>query len=262
MDRLTSAEMAEKWASFSGDRNPIHFDLAVAQRVGASRLVVHGMLALLHVKQEMAQRLAGSDGRPSLAEFNAFFRLPALQGSRTELTFKPKGTAMTFDFKAEDYSCIKGNACADPKGGLLHKRSPSKRRWIKQEDVRHRRRQFNNLFPFVSHPWIFLDALIFSDFLKEHFDHLAAFSSNVVPFQMSHRVRFDSALLQQSFDNERADCPALSYSVERIGAAEGAAEQSGVAIVAVQVADRPLMEIEIGLIGKTLPSNQKSLFTN
>jgi hypothetical protein len=260
MDGLTSAEMAEKWASFSGDRNPIHFELAVAKRVGASRLVVHGMLALLHVKQEMTQRLAAPDGGQSLAKFNAFFRLPALQGSKTELTFKPKGSALTFDFKAEGQACIRGNACAEPTSGLKDC-SSHERRWIKQDDVRHKRLQFDSLFPFVSHPWIFLDALVFSDFLKEHFDNMAALSSNVVPFQMSHRVRLDAALLRQAFDSVD-DYPAVSYAVERIGTAEGAAERSGVAIITVQVADRPVMEIEIGLIGKTLPNDQQPLFTN
>ena len=38
---------ARQWAAFSGDENPIHFDLAAAREMGAGQLSVHGMRALL-----------------------------------------------------------------------------------------------------------------------------------------------------------------------------------------------------------------------
>ena len=48
---------AERWAAFSGDRNPIHFDAAEARRLGLDGLCVHGMRALLDVKAGLSQAL-------------------------------------------------------------------------------------------------------------------------------------------------------------------------------------------------------------
>lgn len=49
---------AQQWAAFSGDDNPIHFDLSAAREMGGSRLSVHGMRALLDVKRDVQSRLA------------------------------------------------------------------------------------------------------------------------------------------------------------------------------------------------------------
>ena len=48
---------AQQWAAFSGDENPIHFDLAAARQMGAGQLSVHGMRALLDVKRDAHSRL-------------------------------------------------------------------------------------------------------------------------------------------------------------------------------------------------------------
>ena len=54
--RYTLAD-ARQWAAFSGDDNPIHFDLAAARAMGDGRLSVHGMRALLDVKRDVQSRL-------------------------------------------------------------------------------------------------------------------------------------------------------------------------------------------------------------
>ncbi|MEN0615592.1 MaoC family dehydratase [Klebsiella indica] len=48
---------ARQWAAFSGDDNPIHFDLEAARAMGGSQLSVHGMRALLDVKRDVQARL-------------------------------------------------------------------------------------------------------------------------------------------------------------------------------------------------------------
>ena len=42
---------ARRWAAFSGDYNPVHFDEAWVKARGGSGLSVHGMRALLDVKR-------------------------------------------------------------------------------------------------------------------------------------------------------------------------------------------------------------------
>lgn len=48
---------AQQWASFSGDDNPIHFDLEWVKAKGGDQLSVHGMRALLDVKQFASESL-------------------------------------------------------------------------------------------------------------------------------------------------------------------------------------------------------------
>lgn len=48
---------AERWAAFSGDDNPIHFDVAEAKRFGLDGLCVHGMRAMLDVKSAFGASL-------------------------------------------------------------------------------------------------------------------------------------------------------------------------------------------------------------
>jgi hypothetical protein len=51
MDMLFSKLNLLRWAEFSGDFNPIHFDIERARLAGSKGIIVHGMLALLAVKQ-------------------------------------------------------------------------------------------------------------------------------------------------------------------------------------------------------------------
>lgn len=46
------------WAKFSGDYNPIHFDLQQARAMGMETLTVHGMRALLDMKNHLSHTLA------------------------------------------------------------------------------------------------------------------------------------------------------------------------------------------------------------
>ncbi|MEB8293584.1 MaoC/PaaZ C-terminal domain-containing protein [Klebsiella michiganensis] len=45
---------AERWAAFSGDDNPLHFDATEAKRFGLEGLCVHGMRAMLDVKSALS----------------------------------------------------------------------------------------------------------------------------------------------------------------------------------------------------------------
>lgn len=73
----------ERWACFSGDYNPIHFDRAQARRVGADALIVHGMLALLSVKSHVATQ--SLEGPTDWARFKALLRTPIPHATTTSL---------------------------------------------------------------------------------------------------------------------------------------------------------------------------------
>ena len=89
---------AERWAAFSGDRNPIHFDIEQARLLDADRLVVHGMVALLPIRQHIAQRHPAGRG-DSWHRLRVMFRLPVPQDTELSLTAKDDVIAVRFGLR-------------------------------------------------------------------------------------------------------------------------------------------------------------------
>lgn len=58
MNLFYGEQDAQAWAKFSGDYNPIHFDLQHAQAMGLESLTVHGMRALLDMKSHLSHAVA------------------------------------------------------------------------------------------------------------------------------------------------------------------------------------------------------------
>lgn len=69
---------AERWAAFSGDYNPIHFDAAGAQRLGLTGLCVHGMRAMLDVKSALSDSWEKHPLTPEGLMFTSRLREPVL----------------------------------------------------------------------------------------------------------------------------------------------------------------------------------------
>lgn len=75
---------AEQWAAFSGDYNPIHFDLQWARKLGSDRLTVHGMRAMLDMKQALSEALRPASPDEHFFRFSARLRQPV----RCELGYR------------------------------------------------------------------------------------------------------------------------------------------------------------------------------
>ena len=71
-------EDADAWAAFSGDDNPIHFDPERARALGADGLSVHGMRALLDIKQRLSAMLIESAPQGGHYRFSARLRQPLI----------------------------------------------------------------------------------------------------------------------------------------------------------------------------------------
>ncbi len=256
MTELTTAVAAENWALFSGDWNPIHFDLDAARSVGADRLVVHGMLALLKVKQATSMQV----GRSSCGQqFNAFFRIPALQGSELHLDLRQKKAGVNFTLQSDEYVCIRGNhGDSDAWNEAVPAAPAGQARRIDKEVVTSRYKQFNTLFPFVTHRWVFLDALLFSDFLGDYFKTELPMSKGFAPVQMSHRVNFDREAIE-ALDVVGGNAPTLTYTVRKIEGPNAGADRFGIAVLTLFSEFGPLMQTEVGLLAKTISQPQLDL---
>src|SRR5439155_26041866 len=89
----------DRWARFSGDYNPIHFDAAEARQLGADGVIAHGMLVLLAIKARLSVTLA-PDGGWWLAR--ARMRQPVLAEEAVLLDTRPQsdGVAISLTSRA------------------------------------------------------------------------------------------------------------------------------------------------------------------
>jgi hypothetical protein len=88
-------DAVEKWAQFSSDRNPIHFELAHARLAGLDALIVHGMLALMPVKDAVA----GAIEPGGWMKFKSLLRNPIPHGAPIAFDAKPAAEGLSFQVR-------------------------------------------------------------------------------------------------------------------------------------------------------------------
>lgn len=69
----------ELWGQYSGDWNPIHYDLEAARSAGLSGVIVHGMLASVPLQEAL---LSCIEKRPEWLQMQLRFRSPVAVGDR------------------------------------------------------------------------------------------------------------------------------------------------------------------------------------
>ncbi len=213
-----------RWAEFSGDFNPIHFDLAHAHKVGMNKLIVHGMLALMPIKQMLAR-----DGRTSTRapagwiKFKAAFRHPLAHDNNHLLATHAVGDKTSFQLSSGDANRIEhfrgsfGPVAAMPSDVPLTPQSPSMPDHRFALD-RAQLALFAQTYADISEYWVALDAVVFAQFMRSGLpiveqmvvdayatsqsarsapndtDFNFNFKSNKVVVQTSHCVTVDATL--------------------------------------------------------------------
>jgi MaoC like domain len=155
---------AERWAAFSGDRNPIHFDIEQARLLDADRLVVHGMVALLPIRRRIAQRSAprGGDGWRRL---RVMFRLPVPQDIELALTAKDDGTSVRFGLRpaGDSQEHIRAHYAPDEPPPILSTGPPSP---VPSERIEAFVAAYGAAFP----GWMALEAAVFAELVQSDTD--------------------------------------------------------------------------------------------
>lgn len=160
---------AELWAAFSGDFNPIHFDLNAAGKLGISGLCVHGMRAMLDIKSSMGARLSTQLPQPKGFIFSSRLRGPVICDTPCELQVEEtlRNTQLHVSSALRDLTT--GQNCISSK--LMAATAPER---ISAADVyRLSGDELMNLagkFPDTGNvelqPWSFLDAVLFQQLLN------------------------------------------------------------------------------------------------
>ncbi|MHC5177714.1 MaoC/PaaZ C-terminal domain-containing protein [Serratia rhizosphaerae] len=151
---------AEQWAAFSGDYNPIHFDLQWARKIGSERLTVHGMRAMLDMKQALSESLRPASPDAHFFRFSARLRQPV----RCELDYRldvatteHQASGRLLD-ECNDECCF--SAKLIPSAAFDITDAPLVQR-LERQEVEMLRRRFPGTPEAALLQWSFLDALLF-----------------------------------------------------------------------------------------------------
>ncbi|MFC0226280.1 hypothetical protein [Serratia aquatilis] len=175
MDYTYTLRDAEAWAAFSGDYNPIHFDLQHVRKMGAEKLSVHGMRAMLDMKRQLSAALLAGEPQQDFYVFSTRLRQPVLCQTPYHLQIAGNGERVTgklLDSTTQE-SCFSSKlTSAEP---LVL--SPGEREYVLTADeVFTQGQQFPGDVSDITQTWGFLDALLFQRLVKSP-DMLAMLTS-------------------------------------------------------------------------------------
>ena len=166
------ADLVEKWAEFSGDYNPIHFDPGAAATITDQGVVAHGMLVLLPVKQALTDVILSSN---VLVPFTAghwmrlrsSFRRPVPQSFDLNINVESSDARTTFSVSDTNQGSpyFQGLLTSAPPPG-----SPASGITfsLDRKSVTQQWEYFRSSFPHVVANWIFIDAFLFTVFVRRH----------------------------------------------------------------------------------------------
>lgn len=201
------AKAVTGWANYSGDFNPIHFDIEWAKKLDVDGLVVHGMLAMLHIKHYLHQaESAASKSGTGWKKFKTMLRNPLPYGHEVNINTSQKREALKFKgaHANSETEYFKGELKPLEKTSDELLGQPILTGTINSlENIVLFREYFAESFP----AWIVLDAMIFSDFMKyqivplrTHINHMLRDNINFqtgeeIIVHANHAVHFNSCLL-------------------------------------------------------------------
>lgn len=268
MDLLFNSADLAKWAGFSGDYNPIHFDVDEARRVGADGVIVHGMLALLPLKQLLHDRANEDNGGGKGLRFKALLRAPVVvdQVHTVALEDKARGKiAFVIRRSPEEPEQIRGFVSrVDPDDNFKASRKDER----PVSTVLSSWPAFASDFGFVKNVWLWLDSIAFATFARSHFDITDFLAADMRPswsqgglescvyMQTAHEVFVHPAVCGlASSDGPYPDIGALTYSLAVELASVSERELIGTTEIALHCDDETILVSRLGLLAKPKPTN-------
>ncbi len=248
----------EKWAKFSGDYNPIHFNLEEAKNAGLNGLILHGMLALMPVKQAVSKDyIQENPGDVGWMKFRALFRNPIAHDGLVSLGTKPWDNGLTFRI------CAYESKHEHFRGAFTPVEDPTPQVANSGVEVNYSTILcsenlgcFSEYYPGIKERWIELDAIIFSEFIRSKMkvveDMTQLYGANKGKrslFQISHSVIFDKSYFSNAQPDE-SDWRQISYGITVPEMIISDDQLIGTVSLPVMTGGRLVMLLEIGLIAK------------
>ncbi|HEI6965324.1 TPA: hypothetical protein SK282_001950 [Yersinia enterocolitica] len=216
---------AERWAKFSGDYNPIHFDLRHAQHLGQEQLTVHGMRAMLDIKYQLSAALLSAMPKADFLRFNVRLRQPVLCQTAYQLQLRQAVGVVNGELR----DMANGESCFNSKlrsGPTLEPVESTKWVTLSAAEVYQSSQQFPGNAAEPTECWGFFDALLFKLLVAApetlasakqvlpgiQADSLIDIFKHVPVIQTHHDVHFSADLLRT--DSHLFIRRGLQYTIE------------------------------------------------
>lgn len=204
------------WAKFSGDFNPIHFDIEKAMKAGSDSIIVHGMLPLLHVKQDISNRHAESEHFNQWLNIKCRLKSPLQRDARHEFFVRDAGSKGKFSIHeiGKPEELVQGNYSAlesvEP-GDCTETIS------VDPTTINQKLAQFSRLFPSIDDLWIAIDSLVFSRFFESEIPFVLAKQNNMVKDAKNQTELMNLALTIQTFHTVQISPELLEKNIRHYG---------------------------------------------
>lgn len=242
------------------DYNPIHFDEAAARRLGLGGIVVHGMLPLLHIKHQLSDELIASAQREWIT-FSSKFRQPVARDQQHQLEISTRRTGRRFALRRNDDGAEAIAGTAAPARCIEIVSPPMVSFVIDPEIIVEKLATFQRAFPDFNASWLFLDSLVFSQFLSNDVPFslvksAGAFSSAVnqndlmqqaLTVQTSHTVSVHPDLLVQTVQGLDPNKSIRCDLMPAVTTNSGTDTLAGACQFNVYVENRFVMQSEVGI---------------
>ncbi len=259
------ADDLKKWAAFSGDYNPIHFEREAAARLGLEDVVVHGMLAMLPLKTGLDN--VSAEHYPQGARWSASLLNPVPLAAPSQAKVDDSGAggkaAFSLSSGAGDTRFIKGAFLPAVFDDLV----PAQKgdvAFVPAEEADEKAREFRADYPQASRLWVFLDALVFCLYVKRNSanvfsvelkEYLARAGggrdialADLLVVHATHTVTISPALLHRPL---AGPLPRLEYGVRGKDTIQNAGALFGVVEFVVYLDGAPSLIVEMGLMAKS-----------
>lgn len=250
----------ENWAAFSGDYNPIHFDLERVHKLGLEQLVVHGMLGIMPVKNMLTKQFGSSDSNDWLV-FKGFFSKPIPQDQSLPVSTTIRKGKLRFNVSdvTGEHEFIKGHFAGsqNPLEEYIEADVVLNTEQVSQNYIALSKQYYGADLPF----WVLLDNLVFADFVNtkvqplktiinpEDKDPTKIEDSEETIMHLSHTVSFDAAFVA-ALSLDELISQGLSYQVLEPELIRSEGQTVCSLTIRVSVGDRQCMLVQIKLIVK------------
>lgn len=248
----------ENWAQFSGDRNPVHFDTDFAIANGHPGRIVHGMLAMMPLKNHLATE-AAECSHPREIKLHLKHAIPLHQ--QVSYTADPP---QRLKVSAEGRSLYSGSAKSRIDPDILAAVAPQNKRPILErfsaDALREKQALLHRTIGNEVHPAVFWDAILFSIYIEDN--RKTALASDVQRFLASegiseqrpyvvYQISHSLSLLQAQWA-EDPEFESIYYSVKGKDLVRVNDSIFGSVVFMLYQREQPLLAVEMGLIANLL----------
>lgn len=257
-------EQINDWAKLSGDYNPIHFDSDYARGVGLDEIVVHGMLPLVHIKDEISKKV-DSLAMQEWLTIKALFKEPVKRDSPHKFIVKEKSNRNRFKLS----SVIDENSTYDTIVGTYTKVASENTNYnivdefsIDLDLYREKKNIFHKKYPEIDKAWVLIDALTFSQFLNnevpfsivkkygcvENINNQKELMSSALTVQTSHTLSIESSFFSQKIHNFLDPEEIVCKLIEPVIISSDVGSLTGLIQFNIYINEKFLMTSEVGLL--------------